>query len=100
MPRASWCRPEIYAFFDRWRRTCLIEDGAMFGPGNVWTDANLAAVHTILEGTDKRGFISDFAARLEPHPPLVRRLGGELVYVEQLGEDDTSAERKRHNLAL
>src|SRR5215207_11148503 len=97
MPRASWCRPEIYEFFDRWRQTCLIRDGAVFSDGAVWTDENLRTLQTTL-GAELLGsgtFFEKLRTQLDSHPPLVRQLGVEIVYVEYLGEGDTGALTKR-----
>lgn len=100
MPRANWCRPEIYDFFDRWRRECLIADGALFTAGQVWSDEYLSMLQTTLgaqligEGT----FFEKLRTQLERHPPEVRELGVEIVYVEYLGERDTSAATKHTNL--
>ncbi|MEX2193912.1 MAG: AAA family ATPase [Thermoleophilaceae bacterium] len=100
MPRAAWCRPEIYDFFDRWRRTCLIEDGAIFSEGPVWTADNLQTLQTTL-GVELLGsgtFFDKLRTQLADHPPVVRQLGVEIVYVEYLGERDTGAPTKRTNL--
>jgi hypothetical protein len=100
MPRADWCRPEIYDFFDQWRRECLIEDGALFTAGTVWSDENLTMLQTTLgaeligEGT----FFEKLRTQLEAHEPEVRQLGVEIVYVEYLGERDTNATTKHKNL--
>src|SRR4051812_28508519 len=100
MPRAEWCRPEIYDFFDRWRRECLIADGALFTAGEIWSDEHLSTLQTTLgaelfgEGT----FLEKLRRQLEPHPPEVRQLGIEIVYVEHLGESDTSVAKKQGNL--
>jgi hypothetical protein len=100
MPRAEWCRPEIYDFFDRWRRECLIADGALFTNGGVWTDEHLSTLQTTLgaelfgEGT----FFEKLRRQLELHPPEVRQLGVEIVYVEYLGERDTGVATKQANL--
>jgi 5-methylcytosine-specific restriction protein B len=95
MPRASWCRPEIYDFFDRWRRTCLISDGSLFSDGPVWTDENLRTLQATL-GAELLGsgtFFEKLCAQLASHQPVVRQLGVEIV-----GERDTSAATKRTNL--
>jgi 5-methylcytosine-specific restriction protein B len=100
MPRAWWCRSEIYEFFDRWRRSCLIGDGAIFSTDAVWTDANLAVLQTTL-GAELLGtgtFFEKLREQLAGHTPVVRQLGVEIVYVEYLGERDTSAATKRGNL--
>src|SRR3954470_7342086 len=100
MPRATWCRPEIYEFFDRWRRTCLGRDGGLFSGGVVWSDENLQVLQTTL-GVELLGsatFFEKLRTQLESHPPVVRQLGVEIVYVEYLGERDTSAATKQTNL--
>jgi len=100
MPRASWCRPDIYEFFDRWRRTCLIQDGALYSDGAIWTEENLRALQTTF-GAELPGsgtFFEKLRAQLVSHPPIVRQLGVEIVYVEYLGERDTSATTKRTKL--
>jgi hypothetical protein len=100
MPRASWTRPEIYEFFDRWRQTCLIGNGAVFSDGSVWTEEHLRTLQTTL-GTELHGggtFFEKLRSQLASHPPVVRQLGVELVYVEYLGERDTSASTKRTKL--
>jgi 5-methylcytosine-specific restriction protein B len=100
MPRADWCRSEIYEFFDRWRQNCLIEDGGVFSAAHVWTDDNLSVLQTTLgaeligEGT----FFEKLRTQLEPHPPEIRQLGVEIVYVEYLGERDTSVATKQAKL--
>ena len=100
MPRAPWCRPEIYEFFDRWRRTCLGRHGGLFSGGVVWSDENLQVLQTTL-GAELLGsdtFFEKLRTQLESHPPVVRQLGVEIVYVEYLGERDTSAATKQTNL--
>jgi len=100
MPRASWCRPEIYEFFAGWRRTCLIADGALFSDVAVWTEENLGTLQTTL-GSYLLGtgtFFEKLRTQLESHPPVVRQLGVEIVYVEYLCERDTGAATKRANL--
>src|SRR3954454_21553980 len=100
MPRADWCRPEIYDFFDRWRHECLIGDGALFTPGQIWTDEHLSTLQTTLgaeligEGT----FFEKLRTQLDPHPPEVRQLGVEIIYVEYLGERDTGVATKHIKL--
>jgi 5-methylcytosine-specific restriction protein B len=100
MPRAAWCRPEIYEFFDRWRRECLIGDGGLFTGGQLWSDEHLSVLQTTLgaeligEGT----FFEKLRTQLESHPPEIRQVGVEIVYVEYLGERDTSVETKHANL--
>lgn len=102
MPRADWCRPEIYDFFDRWRRECLVGDGALFTGGDVWSDEHLTLLQTTLgaeligEGT----FFEKLRTQLETHEPEVRQLGVEIVYVEYLGERDTSVTTKHTNLQV
>src|SRR3954451_23713909 len=100
MPRADWCRPEIYDFFGRWRRQCLIRDGGLFTAGEVWTEKHLPMPQTT-RGTELIGegtFFEKLRTQLEPHPPEVRQLGVEIVYVEYLGERDTNGTTKRGNL--
>ncbi len=100
MPRSAWTRPEIYDFFDRWRRTCLIGDGAMFSEDVLWTEEHLRAPQGTL-GTELHGggtFFEKLRTQLEPHPPIVRQLGVEIAYIEYLGEGDTSATTKRTQL--
>src|SRR5690348_5126706 len=100
MPRAWWCRPEIYDFFDEWRRTCLARDGALFSEAVVWSDENLRALQTTL-GAELLGsgtFFEKLRTQLESHTPVVRQLGIEIVYVEYLGERDTGAATKRTKL--
>ena len=100
MPTAPWCRPEIYEFFDRWRRTCLGRDGALFSEGVVWSDENLGTLQTTL-GAEMLGsgtFFEKLRAQLASHPPVVRQLGVEIVYVEYLGELDTNGATKQRNL--
>ena len=100
MPRAAWCRPEIYDFFDRWRRECLIRDGALFTAGQVWSDEHLSTLQTTL-GTELIGggtFFEKLRTQLEPHPPEVRQLGVEIAYVEYLGERDTGVVTKQTNI--
>jgi MoxR-like ATPase len=100
MPRADWCRPEIYELFDRWRRECLVGNGALFSAGQLWGDEYLSMLQTTLgaeligEGT----FGEKLRTQLEPHPPEVRQLGVEIVYVEHLGERDTGVATKHRNL--
>ena len=93
MPRASWCRPEIYEFFDGWRRTCLAGDNSLFSNEvvPVWTQANLLELQTTF-ATEIAGpgtFFQKLRRQLEPHPPPIRQLGIEIAYIEYLGEHDT-----------
>ena len=102
MPRAAWCRPEIYEFFDGWRRSCLGGDGSLFTDGGslIWTQANLLELQTtfatVIAGAGT--FFEKLRSQLELHPPAIRELGIEIAYVQYLGERDTSAETKRTNL--
>lgn len=100
MPRASWCRPEIYEFFDTWRRTCLIDDGAIFSSGSVWTEQHLNDLQTTLgaEHTGAGTFFDKLRDQLAGHEPSVRQLGIEITYVESIGENDTNGSTKRNNL--
>ena len=98
MPRAAWCRPEIYEFFDGWRRSCLGGDGSLFTDGGslIWTQANLLELQTtfatVIAGAGT--FFEKLRSQLESHPPAIRELGIEIAYVQYLGERDTSAETK------
>lgn len=102
MPRAGWCRPEIYELFDDWRRTCLGGDGSLFSDDGslVWTQENLVELQTTfaIELTGAGTFFEKLRRQLESHPPVIRQLGVEIAYVEYLGEGDTSAETKRTKL--
>jgi len=102
VPRAPWCRPEIYDLFDRWRRTCLAENGALFSEGGepVWTSTNLRELQSTFatELTGGGSFFGKLRRQLEPHPPAVRQLGVEIAYLEYIGERDTSGHTKRTNL--
>lgn len=104
MPRAQWCRPEIYDLFDRWRRECLIEDGSLFSSDRraVWTAEHLAELERTF-ATEIHGagtFIQKLRTQIVTHPPAVRQLGVEIAYLQLLCERDTAAAKKRENLAV
>ncbi|MEN0015366.1 MAG: hypothetical protein AAGC46_18500, partial [Solirubrobacteraceae bacterium] len=102
MPRADWCRPEIYALFTSWRRTCLMENGSLFSADEIWTEDNMRtlertfAVELFGEGT----FITKLVEQLADHPAPVRQLGIEILYLELLCERDTGRESKLATLGM
>lgn len=103
MPRASWCPDEIYELFDRWRKTCLVEDGSLFTPERqIWTVGNLADLQRTFatELVGKQTFFEKLRTQLEPHTDDVRQLGIEIAFFQYVGEGDTGAPKKRENLEL
>ena len=85
MPRASWCRPEIYDFFDRWRSECLIGDGALFTAGHVWSDENLSVLQTTL-GTALIGEVNGCLLQPNPATATPRDPGEQLIHRWPLGQ--------------
>jgi hypothetical protein len=100
--RAKWCGDEVYdaaaAFTDR----CLVRDHSLFAPASVvWTPAHVRAMadRVAVEDLRSASFIEKFEGHLDGLEPEALQVGGELLYVLLLSEDDTSGAKKREHLS-
>ncbi|MYA89250.1 MAG: AAA domain-containing protein [Boseongicola sp. SB0662_bin_57] len=71
----------------RWKQSCLIEGGSLFGEEKLWTSEHFGELQTyFVKRTDesKRSFLEKLRDQLAPAPPEAKRLWAEVTWVYYL----------------
>ena len=86
MSRIASAASVLYAA-ERWKQSCLIEGGSLFGEESLWTSEHFGQLQThFVEQPDegKRSFLEKLRDQLAPAPPEAKRLCAEVTWVYYL----------------
>ncbi|MCY3701879.1 MAG: AAA family ATPase [Rhodospirillales bacterium] len=72
----------------RWKQSCLIDGGSLFGEERLWTSEHFSKLQTHFveqpDETKNRSFLEKLRDQLAPAPPEAKRLWAELTWVYYL----------------
>ena len=73
---------------ERWKQTCLLDGGSLFGEERLWTGQHFGELQTyFVERPDEskdRSFLEKLRGQLVPAPPEAKRLWAEMTWVYYL----------------
>lgn len=98
--KIPWCSDEIYDLAERFRDTCLVEDGSLFSDRLVATPANAARLHASIgtEDHSKRPFMVKLIDQVKSLGDDAIELASNLLTFQLLGEADTGGAKKQEHL--
>lgn len=84
-----------------WIKTCLIEDGSLFGPQPLWTAGNLDMAHSAFVVAPAPGdddFMAKFKGQLKSCAPEIQQLAAEILWALLLFPSNMRARTKREQI--
>jgi hypothetical protein len=84
---ARYCQHDLSPVLDaaeRWRDSCLIQDGSVLSSQSIWTPEGLDELHTyFVDNPDEgdRDFLDKLKDQLAPAKPETRRLAAEVLWL-------------------